>query len=191
MASRGCEIVATDAPTENAVTAGWAGGEEYADGLASLNLRGICEDQAFRARVSFRNVDMNHIPTDLRGFDFCWSSCALEHLGSIEHGLAYIEASLECLVPGGIASHTTEFNLTSNDDTVAQGHTVLFRRRDIEGLVVRLRERGHRIELNLHPGAGPLDEYVDLPPYQQDPHVKLLIRQYVTTSIGLVIQKAS
>ena len=33
---------------------------------------------------------------------------------------------------GGVACHTTEFNLSSNDETVSKGDTVLYRRRDME-----------------------------------------------------------
>ena len=39
---------------------------------------------------AYREVDMRAIPTDLRGFDFAWSSCALEHLGSLGAGMAFV-----------------------------------------------------------------------------------------------------
>ena len=42
--------------------------------------------------------------------------------------------SLRFLRPGGIAIHTTEFNVSSNDNTVADGDTVIYRKRDIEDL---------------------------------------------------------
>jgi len=31
------------------------------------------------------------LPADLTGFDFCWSICALEHLGTIAQGLDFIK----------------------------------------------------------------------------------------------------
>ena len=52
---------------------------------------------------------MNHLPDDLRGFDFTWSSCALEHLGTLAAGADFVVAQMDCLRPGGVAVHTTEF----------------------------------------------------------------------------------
>ena len=47
-----------------------------------------------------------------------WSSCSLEHLGSISHGIEFILNSLKCLKQHGVAVHTTEFNLSSNEETL-------------------------------------------------------------------------
>jgi len=190
MVSLGCRVVASDADPVAAIAAGWGTNDEHASGLASLNERGICSDEELRANTEFRVIDMNALPDDARGFDFCWSSCAFEHLGSIDHGLRFVEASLDCVKPGGLAVHTTEFNLSSDTETVMDGATVLYRHSDIERLAKRLRSAGHQLELNYHPGQGELDHYIDLPPYQLDPHLKLMIGKYVTTSIGLIVKKA-
>ena len=39
-------------------------------------------------------------------------------------------------------------------------------------------------------GTLPADNFVDVPPYKHDPHLKFLHKDYVVTSIGLIIQKA-
>ena len=190
MASLGCNVLASDASAEHAIAAGWKNNDEHASGLEGLNEAGICSNAAFAERARFRVIDMNHIPADVRGFDFCWSSCAFEHLGSIDQGLAFVESSLDCVVPGGLAVHTTEFNLSSDERTVERGETVLFRRRDVERLAQRLRASGHRVDVNYHPGYGELDRHVDVPPYQRNRHVKLMVARFVTTSFGLIVQKA-
>lgn len=134
---------------------------------------------------------MNAIPEALRGFDFCWSACALEHLGSLEAGARFVESSLRTLAPGGVAVHTTEFNLSSNDDTVDAGHTVIYRRRDLEALAERLRARGHHVEpLDFDPGSGVLDRYVDVPPFLAEPHLRLRLERFDCTSIGLIVRAA-
>jgi 2-polyprenyl-3-methyl-5-hydroxy-6-metoxy-1,4-benzoquinol methylase len=67
----------------------------------------------FKARVSYRTLDMNFIPDDLHGkFDFVWSTCSVEHVGSILLGQRFIINTLNLLKPGGIAIHTVEFNLS-------------------------------------------------------------------------------
>lgn len=190
MASHGVSITATDLDLDGAVQKGWAASNQHTTSLAVLNDRGICDSVIFGKQVSFRNVDMNNIPADLAGYDFCWSSCAFEHLGSIELGLQFVENSLKCLKPGGLAVHTTEYNCQSNQKTLSEGGTVIFRQRDILELAQRLRAAGHQLFLNLNQGNQDLDKHVDLPPYAQDHHLKLQLDKYVTTSIGLVVLKA-
>src|SRR5262249_38291312 len=95
-ASLGCEIVATDLDDEQARRAGWADTEQHASKLEALNERKICDPEIFRKLVAFRYVDMNAIPADLRGFDFTWSSCSFEHLGSIDRGMRFILKQMDC-----------------------------------------------------------------------------------------------
>jgi cyclopropane fatty-acyl-phospholipid synthase-like methyltransferase len=190
MASRGCEIVATDLDATAAAGLGWIETDQHASALEDLNARGICDPELFRQRVSFRAEDMNRIPPDLLNFDFVWSSCAFEHLGSIRHGLEFVVNAMRCLRPGGVAVHTTEFNLTSNYHTVETHNLVVFRRYDMEQLIRTLEQAGHAVaSLNVNPGSGALDRYVDLPPYRNDPQLRLRMDRYVFTSIGLIVER--
>ncbi len=188
-ARSGVRILATDAPPTAIEGHGWESTHQHAASLDPLRRPNLLNDADFDRLVSFQAADMNHIPAELRGFDFCWSSCCFEHLGSIEHGLAFVEESLKTLRPGGLAIHTTEFNLSSNQDTFTHPTLSLFCKKDIEALYSRLISAGHKPwPLNFHPGTGPADAYVDLPPWST-PHLKLELNAYVTTSIGLVIEK--
>ena len=190
-AAQGCTIVATDLAGDRAGGAGWIETDQHAAGLESLRKRDICDAAAFEARVSFRPADMSAIDGDLTGFDFCWSACALEHLGDIAAGLRFIERSLDTLKPGGWAIHTTEFNLTSATDTIECGPTVMFRQSDLEGLAATLRGQGHAVEpFDWSRGDRPLDRYIDLPPYLQEQHLRLLFDGYAATSVGMIVQKA-
>jgi 2-polyprenyl-3-methyl-5-hydroxy-6-metoxy-1,4-benzoquinol methylase len=189
LAARGCHIVASDMDPGKAAAAGWLQTNQHLAKLEDLNDRGICLPELFAQRLSFRVVDMNHVPNDLTGFDFTWSSCCLEHLGSLQHGIDFITRSLDCLRPGGIAVHTTEFNLASNDKTIFEGGTVLYRRKDIENAALLWTEAGHAIRINLNAGNGALDKHIDVAPYS-DKHLKLSLEGFVTASIGLVIRKA-
>jgi FkbM family methyltransferase len=188
----GCEIVATDLHRDDERSAAWEATNEHASCLEELNARGLCEPELFDRQVSFRPVDMNRIPHDLTGFDFTWSSCSFEHCGSIDLGKRFLREQLKCLKPGGIAVHTTEYNLSSDEETIDKGDTVLFRRQDIEAVIRDLQAEGHTVELlQLDIGSDPEDMHVDIFPYSFDPHLKLeVFGQYVTTSIGLIIRKA-
>lgn len=190
-ASHGMNVTATDMAVSEMEAAGWQATDQHADGKAALRHKGICPPDLFETNVEFRSCDMNAVPDDLTGYDLCWSACALEHLGSIEKGLAFIERSLECLSPGGWAIHTTEYNLSSNSGTIDKEITVLFRRCDIDELVARLRAKGHEVAaIDWTEGSDPVDQYIDLPPYRSEPHLSTAIAGYKCTSIGLAIRKA-
>lgn len=191
LAARGCEVTVTDLPPEEARGLGWAAMSER--GLAELDQDGICPADEFARRVRWRPVDMNAIPGELRrgGFDFVWSSCALEHLGSIALGQAFILNAVECLKPTGVAVHTTEFNLSSNVFTHDLAPLVLFRRRDVERTLAACRARGWIALFNPSAGHDPLDQMFDLPPYDGALHLKLQIGRYVSTSVGIVLREAA
>lgn len=189
-ASNDCQVTATDMGSQEAIEAGWVNTSQHAAGKEALRRPPVCPDDLFEKNVTFRECDMNAIPDDLTGYDFCWSACALEHLGSIEKGLDFIVRSVECLKPGGWAIHTTELNLSSNFDTVDNLDTVLFRRQDFEALAARLTALGHHVTpFDFDPGVKPVDLYIDVPPYREDPHLKVALWGYSITSFGLMIQR--
>lgn len=190
-ANYGCEILATDIHPEKGKILGWENGNQLCFGLESLNTRRLCNEEKFYQRVKYTPVDMNHIPSSLTGFDFNWSSCSFEHLGSIRKGLTFLKNQLKTLKPGGWAVHTTEFNISSDDQTLDNDEsTVIFRKKDIEKIVSELRNEGHFVEeLDFSLGGFPEDFYVDLFPYRGDIHLRLQIHEYVATSIGLIIRK--
>lgn len=179
-AALGVDVLATDRPVPGV----WAASGQYSENIADL------PDITPEMSVTHRAVDMTDIPDDLHGrFDFVWSAGSLEHLGSLKRGLDFIWASLDCLKPGGTAVHTTEYNLSSNNETVDSGEVVVYRQRDIKTLAYELTAAGYEITLDLERGQGKYDMVVDRPPYQMSPHIRLLFGGYVMTSIGLIIHK--
>ncbi|MFB0610765.1 SAM-dependent methyltransferase [Aurantiacibacter poecillastricola] len=189
-ADRGVSVLATDLEPEEAMGKGWVLTDQHAASKQGLNDRDICDPEEFDKLVDFRFMDMNRIDSDLAGkFDFVWSACAFEHLGSIMQGLVFVINSVKCLKPGGIAVHTTEFNCSSNLETLDNASTVLFRQRDFLWLQERLAEMNCEMEFNFNLGRQPLDRYIDSPPYSADEHLKLQIMQWSCTSFGLVVRK--
>lgn len=189
-ASEGVAVTATDLAADGRVELGWGATNQHATEKEALRNSAVCPDPVFDRNVEFRPCDMNAVSGDLTGYDFCWSACALEHLGSIQKGLAFIERSIDCLAPGGWAVHTTEFNISSNDATVDNEGTVLFRKRDIEGLMRELSAQGHEVaEIDWSWGGRPVEQYLDVPPFRDEPHLKMALGGFQTTSIGLIIRK--
>ncbi|MFZ4479526.1 MAG: FkbM family methyltransferase [Rhodoferax sp.] len=188
-ASYGCEILATDLDLEKAKNTGWIETKQHSASLAALNTLGLISDEDFQRQVLFQSVDMNKIPHDIGTFDFQWSSCSFEHLGSIELGKQFIWNSYSFLRPGGIAVHTTEYNLDSDWLTMGIGGSVIFRRADLEEIAEGIRERGGRIGFDFREGNLRGDRHVDLPPYSSEVHLRLELFGYRCTSFGLIIEK--
>jgi SAM-dependent methyltransferase len=207
LASRGIFVTATDLAPEHVVDQGWAETGQHASSVDKLWYRHLVARDLFDELVSLQFVNMNEIPPSLVGYDFCWSICSLEHLGSIAKGLDFIENSLDVLRPGGIAIHTTEYNIDNDGPTIDNWKTVLFQRRHIETIAERLTKKGHYIApLDFDFGDGPLDNFIDLPPYEWDlllrqgslagkqehpAHLKLSIDGFACTCFGLIIRKKS
>ncbi len=201
-ASKGIDVTATDLPPEMAAGTGWVDTGQHMSALDKVYHGHLCERDLFDRHVSLEYVDMNAIPATLRGYDFCWSICALEHLGSIEKGLAFIENTLETLRPGGVSVHTTEFNIRDDGPTIDNWSSVAFQRKHMEAISERLRAKGHIVTpFDYALGDKPLDKFVDLPPWPHDLppdmrawlgeglHLKLAFDGVIVTCIGLKVEK--
>ena len=192
LGSFGCNVTATDLDFNMAKDKGWVSTKQHSQNLNDLfhAAKTYISKDDFYKRVNFESVDMNKIPKKFtKKFDFVWSACALEHLGSLQHGINFILNSVKCLKPGGTAIHTTEFNLSSNDDTFESEGCSIYRAKDIIKLKVKLENEGYEVEpLNFHTGSSEVDQYIDLPPYGFSPHMKLMLESYVVTSIGIIIK---
>jgi len=191
-ASRGMTVIATDqAPSKDAEC--WEHGAQLCHGKEDL-YRNWCPRTIFDRNVTFRHADMREVPQDLGAFDFIWSSSSLEHLGSLEAGLTFLIESSKLLKPGGIAAHTTEFNLDSDDETHDHTRVCVYRRRDIETLPERLAAIGCTLDpVNWSLGDHEMDRIVDPMTNGFDGkhvHLKLKLGQWSITSLLLVIRKA-
>ena len=205
LASKGIAVTATDLSPEEVAGRGWAETGQHSSSIDKLWHSHLIAREQFDRLVTLQFVDMNSIPKSLANYDFCWSICSLEHLGSIAKGLDFIENSLSVLRPGGAAIHTTEFNIDNEGPTVDNWPTVLFQRKHFESIAERLTKQGHDVApLNFDFGDGPLDNFIDLPPYEwkrqvgdaefpivrENPaHLKLSIDGFACTCFGLIIRK--
>jgi 2-polyprenyl-3-methyl-5-hydroxy-6-metoxy-1,4-benzoquinol methylase len=204
LASKGVQLTVTDMAPEEAKSKGWMNTAQHATTVDMLFMSHLVDRVTFNRNVELRYVDMNAIPADLNNYDFCWSICALEHLGSIEKGLAFISNSLATLRPGGVAVHTTEFNFLNDEQTIDNWPTVLFQRRHFLQLAEELRREGHSIdELDFRIGDKPLDKFIDVPPFAHDwpepiasewgdspAHLKISIDGFASTCFGLIINRS-
>ena len=200
-AAEGAEVLATDLDPARRQARHWIRLAQHGADRERLFRPELLDRAAFDARVAQQPLDMNAIPAELHGgFDFCWSVCAFEHLGSTGHGLRFVENAMRCLRPGGLAVHTTEYNLDPAHGHAERGGTVLFEPHHVAALQRRLHAAGHQVlAVNLDPGDGVLDGFVDVPPYNPprrhrpaampvSPHLRLQVKGLAATSLGLIIR---
>ncbi|HSD17618.1 MAG TPA: class I SAM-dependent methyltransferase [Thermomonas sp.] len=207
-ASRGMSSTVTDLSPEQVAGKGWTNTQQHASTLRMAWHPDLVDEARFLHHVDHKFVDMNDVPDVAEPYDFCWSICALEHLGSIEKGLAFVENAMKVLKPGGIAVHTTEFNYSRDEATVDNWQTVLFQRRHFQQLAERLAAKGHTmLGPDFDVGDGVLDGFVDVPPYTWDTeerdimawdkrakpvaHLKLAVDGFPTTCFGIVVRKGA
>jgi SAM-dependent methyltransferase len=206
-ASKGIYSTVTDLEPARVAELGWAKSEQHAKSRDSVYYDDIVTKDVFDKFVRHEFVDMNAIQKFETEYDFCWSICAMEHLGDIERGLRFVENAMAVLRPGGVAVHTTEFNFAEEEGaTLDRGPTVLFQRSHFEKLVERLTASGHRVLApDFSIGSQILDKFVDIPPYsvaegglfQQKiwrsgecaAHLKLSVAGIPATCFGIVVIK--
>ncbi len=189
-AQRGVSILATDLPDDDGH---WWGSTQHTTGADALHVPSRLSRERFDELVSFRGVNMNDIADLPSGAaDFIWSSCAIEHVGSLDLAHKFVLDSMRLLKPGGVAVHTTEINCSSNIDTIGEGDNVIWRRRDIEQLsdALRLIRCGMEVP-DFEMGTHPFDLDYDVEPYFSSgrKHIKLQIGPFVSTSFLLIIQR--
>src|ERR1039457_1775258 len=143
-AGRGCQVLATDLE-HDASNREWIATNQHAAAKEVLFQPLLVDREIFDCRVKFQPADMRTLEGLSGEYDFLWSSCALEHLGSLEEGLDFVVKSAELLKAGGVAVHTTEFNVLSNDATIRTGGNVVYRRRDILMLGQKLKSKGFEL----------------------------------------------
>jgi hypothetical protein len=192
LARFGLSVLATDLDASADESVAWAETGQHLSQSSALSRPDVVSDAVLEQRVRTRAVDMNEVPDDLGRFDLVWSACALEHLGSPEAGIEFIIRTLELLEPGGIAVHTTELELTSRAETADYGHLAVYRVADLDRLAGSVRSMGFEMATNWYVSMDtPADRWVSLPPYPHDDpaHLKLMIGDSVSTSVGLLIRR--
>jgi 2-polyprenyl-3-methyl-5-hydroxy-6-metoxy-1,4-benzoquinol methylase len=192
LASCGLSVLATDLDASVAESAAWAATGQHLSELSALSRPEIVSDAVLEKQVRTRFIDMNEIPDDVGRFDLVWSACALEHLGSPTAGMDFVLRILELLEPGGLAVHTTELELTPREETADYGRLAVYRVADLDCLAERVRSMGFEMATNWYVSLEtPADRWVSLPPYPHDDpaHLKLVIGDSVSTSVGLLIRR--
>lgn len=147
----------------------------------------LLDKDTFDKNVTFENIDMrqiNHLPQNT--YDFVWSICSLEHVGSIDESIKFINNATNLLKPGGIAIHTTEFCIYKYSDVdLTRGGTVFFQYNDLSKI------KGLDPENESNRFIISLGDFItiDRNPFRDYNHTYLQFAGFVATSIAFTIFK--
>ncbi|RMG61279.1 MAG: class I SAM-dependent methyltransferase [Calditrichaeota bacterium] len=75
-------------------------------------------------RLAVRHMDMREIDFPDRSFDFCYSACAVEHIGGYQDFLTHLNEVYRVLKPGGYYVLTTEFHY--GEETIEDPNNYVF-----------------------------------------------------------------
>jgi hypothetical protein len=107
--------------------------------------RAPCSKTVFEENVSTRIVSWRRPPADLVNFDFLWSARANEILYSVAATAAFVEETMACLRPGGLAVHTFGYDLAPSGRKIPSTDRIMLQQGDIERIALLLVSRGHEV----------------------------------------------
>ena len=107
--------------------------------------RAPCDKDLFDANVRVRVASWRRIPDDLANFDFIWSARANERLYTVASAISFIEESMACLRPGGLAVHVMSYDLSPSGRSVPSSERMLLQQGDVERIALLLVSRGHEV----------------------------------------------
>ena len=200
LTSCGAQITATDLSPDDERSRGWTSTGQHASNIEALWKPQIVTRKKFFENCSFEFVDMTMIPSKFdEQFDFCWSVCAFEHLGTLQKGLEFVLQATRTLKPGGFAVHTTEYNV-ADGETIDNWPTVLYQKKHFATLKTMIEDAGCiLVDIDFDVGHELFDCYVDVPPFPhqdarglavpQAPQLKISVDGFPTTSIAIVVKK--
>ena len=155
------------------------------------------------SRLTAMRMDMRSLEFGNGVFDFCYSSCAIEHIGEYDDFLAHLREVRRVLKDQGVYVLTTEFHY--GDEVIPAPHNYYFSASFLDGLVAAAgfeARGGVDGALSPHACNRPIPANLrDLLPDAADavtgrlldsaPHVQLLTGGRPFTSLCLVLTKAA
>ena len=155
------------------------------------------EDEKIRAL----RMDMRQLDFDDQSFDFCYSSCAIEHIGDYSDFLQHLNEAYRVLKEDGVYVFTTEFHF--GDETIQDSHNFIFSGNYLNGLVAESNfsvEIKPIVNISDHQANRPFPSnvnnlcYGNLLYHEQllidtIPHLQLLRGKFPFTSISFILKK--
>jgi len=155
------------------------------------------------SKLKALRMDMRHLDFADNTFDFCYSSCAIEHIGVYDDFLQHLNEVHRVLKEGGLYVFTTEFHF--GNETIEDANNFIFSADYLNKLIsecnLSLAEQPD-VAINHHNANLPRPSLVKNLNYVKEghlsgrlleevPHLQLLKGKYPFTSILFILKKDS
>lgn len=153
------------------------------------------------SKIKALRMDMRNLDFEENTFDFCYSSCAIEHIGSYQDFVQHFNEVYRCLKDGGYYIFTTEFHF--GNETIETPNNYIFSPDYLERIIFE-----SNLSLVNHPDARLTHNKINYPIpanflnlifdrentfekklMDEWPHLILLRGKYPFTSILFITQK--
>lgn len=153
------------------------------------------------SRLKALRMDMRALSFDDGAFDFCYSSCSIEHIGEREDFLQHLREVYRVLKVGGMYAFTTEVHY--GREVIMDPANYVF---SLQYLADLIREAGFEVPAEFNAGVAhhrvnfPLpanirnlsylgDDHIAAPVFRELPHVQLLRGKFPYTSGLFILNK--
>jgi ubiquinone/menaquinone biosynthesis C-methylase UbiE len=155
------------------------------------------------SKIKALRMDMRHLDFEDNTFDFCYSSCAIEHIGDFEDFVRHLDEVYRVLKEDGVYVFTTELKV--GNDTIKDENNFIFSLSYINEIFKSTKltpDVDADVNLAHHEINTPLPSNIKNLCYNNEdsfldgimknyPHVVLLRGKYPFTSIQFVLRKKS
>jgi SAM-dependent methyltransferase len=152
-------------------------------------------------KIKALRMDMRKLDFEDNTFDFCYSSCAVEHIGDFEDFINHFNEVYRCLKNDGVYVFTTEISFS--DVTIKDPNNYIFSSAYLNRIIEQIRltpESDPYIAISGHSANLPFPSNISNLCYENGktlsenllkkfPHLTLIRGKYPFTSIQLVLRK--
>jgi SAM-dependent methyltransferase len=155
------------------------------------------------AKLKALRMDMRYLDFADNTFDFCYSSCAIEHIGVYDDFLQHLNEVHRVLKEGGLYVFTTEFHF--GNETIEDANNFIFSAEYLNKLIGECNlspVQQPDVAISYHNANLPRpslvknlsyvnDDHLSGRLYEEAPHIQLLKGKYPFTSILFILKKDS
>jgi ubiquinone/menaquinone biosynthesis C-methylase UbiE len=152
-------------------------------------------------KVTALKMDMRSLEFEDNSFDFCYSSCAFEHIGKNEDFIQHLNEVYRCLKNNGVYVFTTELQLGNN--TIEDRNNFIFSPESLQTILNEIKlctefipdatltdhVSNYPLPSNISKLCGSDDNSLTDKILKDYPHLILLRGKYPFTSIQLILRK--
>lgn len=166
-------------------------GRDVAEATVAMRRPAICTSAGFDQHVTVLNGEPTKLPSDMRGYDFLWSTDMIASCASVADAFDFVSRTVFRLAAGGIAVHVFDLRVDANDEVGGGEPHLVLRRRHLERLAFMQLAAGHDV-CQLRYAGGRFGAWGRTPdPILASRRAIQMVAGMTVTSFGIVIRRST